>query len=92
MYEMALIVFTCLVFVSTVVHFITSSCSDDEKDHKAARSVDAEGSETHSIRRNIMQMLGIAVPSTTSTSTQTIHRLRRTASTQTDTLPAPEEP
>ena len=65
---------------------------DDESDHKSARNVEGDGSESHSIRRNIMQMLGIAVPSTTSTSTQTIHRLRRTASTQTDAPPLGDEP
>ena len=56
---------------------------DDEKDRKG-RPPPADTSESNSIRRNLMQMLGIAVPDTTSTATQTIHRIRRTASTQTD--------
>ena len=56
---------------------------DDEKDKKD-RPQPNDASESNSIRRNLMQMLGIDVPDTTSTATQTVHRIRRTASTQTD--------
>ena len=63
-----------------LVHFFFR---DDEKDRKD-RTQPSDTNESNSIRRNLMQMLGIAVPDTTSTATQTVHRIRRTASTQTD--------
>ena len=35
-------------------------------------------------QRNLMQILGLAVPQTMSAGTQTVHRIRRSASTQTE--------
>ncbi len=58
--------------------------SDDEKEVKG-HHIGADGNtESSHIRRNLMDMLGLAVPRTISTATQTVHGIRRSASTQTD--------
>ena len=59
---------------------------DDEKDVKDRQAVGDGNQESNSIRRNLMHMLGLAVPRTISTATQTVHRIRRSASTQTEGL------
>lgn len=67
-----------------IVKLSCNSCNllnrDDEQDRKERPPHVAE---SHSIRHNLMQMLGLASPDTANTATQT-HRIRRTASTQTE--------
>ncbi len=57
-------------------------CSYEERE-KANSDV---GEDSNSIRRNLMHFLGRSVPRTISAATQTVHRVRRTASTQTEGL------
>lgn len=59
-------------------------CSDDERDVKERRTPGEPSQENNLDQRNLMQMLGLAVPQTMSAGTQTIHRIRRSASTQTE--------
>ncbi len=66
-----------------------SCCRDDEKDVKDRAQGDSDGGDGSVQRRNFMQMLrmqmlGMGLPDTTSTATQTAPGLRRTAATQTD--------
>lgn len=69
--------------------FFHVCCRDDEK--QVRNQGNDSGSSTSNYdnnpsRRNLMHLLGLTVPRTSSASTQTVHRVRRTASTQTDGL------
>ena len=70
-------------------HDVLFRFEQEEKRSPSASSGSPSGHpENNSLRRNLMQMLGLTVPRTISTATQTVHRVRRTASTQTDSLGA----
>ena len=56
------------------------------EEEKKSSTSEGNAPESNSIRRNLMQMLGMTVPRTMSIATQTVQRVRRTASTQTDDL------
>lgn len=77
--------FDVLKFLSD---WVFSTLRFDQEEKRSSSGAAGSGSglnpEPSSLRRDLMQMLGLTVPRTTSTSTQTVHRVRRTASTQTD--------